>query len=165
NNLPSGTSWENATRIKVYPGEDVRIERGDGWTVVNFQSLQYVILDGSGSGIIDGLSAEGTGSGIGCNSSTHIRIEGWEIRNAPHNGVAPTNPACTDWQIVENYIHHNGFGSTTSKPHGVYVGAARALVERNIVAFNKGSGIHQFNSNEGANEAIIRYNIVFGNGA
>src|SRR5690606_1589680 len=76
-----------------------------------------------------------------------------------------TNPACTDWHIVKNYIHNNGFGSTTSKPHGIYAGGARVLIERNIVAFNKGSGIHQFNSNEGANEAIIRYNIVFGNGA
>jgi hypothetical protein len=89
-----------------------------------------------------------------------------EVKNAVKSGVLVSNGSgSTEFnEFINMKVHHNGSGRLD---HGLYIATSNNTVERSEIYSNSGYGIHLFNSASGqrANQNVVRYNRIYGNGS
>jgi len=166
--IPSGTSWDNAVTIAVYPGEMVVIQAGSLPGVVNLAHsyIRYVIFDGF---VFDGRNVGGFGTSVvslwgGVN---HVRFVNTEVKNSPSHGVTIYwgNGASSDYNEFRNCSVHDN-GQTGDLDHGFYINGSHNLVEGCRIYNNRAYGVQIYSGYSGlpANGNVIRGNRLYGNG-
>jgi parallel beta-helix repeat protein len=170
NAIPGGTSWDKPVTIAAYPGEEVILRPNSGASrVFTFiEGQQYIILDGL---VMDASNVAYDAVKITCSgdcssgNAHHIRIQNSEIKNAPSQGILGGEYS----EFVNLDVHHNGqkcFG--TFHCHGIYTGGNNNLIEGSQFHDQPmGYGIHIYDGSDGvgADNNIVRNNVVYGNSA
>ncbi len=164
--VPSGTSWENATTIRVKSGDTVVINRVSGSFLRcgRFNNKQYVEIDGficgaAGDDLYEGFKLEGT--------THHIRLQNMEIKDTAQNGildtVGNTFGAGGGNEFLNLDIHGTGFIIGTG--HGLYITSSDNKVWNCQIHGNNKYGIHFWNPRSDSDDNDIRYNRSWDNGA
>jgi hypothetical protein len=120
-NIPSGTSWTNATKIASYPGERATlIPQGTSHVFHFYTERTYIILDGL---ILDGANGANGMTGLKVTDlAHHIRFINGEIKNAAGPGVLTGERGGNEF--INCHVHNNGARSLFGKPgfdHGFYI--------------------------------------------
>ncbi len=165
---PAGISGA-PTRVAKYPGDAagsviVQPPSGESFTLGGASQSadkQWIVFDGF---VVDGSSSplETLVSAVGVccaeNGPSYITYQNMEIRNSVGNGVE-----CFANNITFRYcrIHDNGANELSGPGHGLYIAGDNNLFEFNEVYDNDHFGFHVYPH---ANNTIVRYNLVHGNG-
>lgn len=161
--VPSGTSWSNATTIAGYPGETVILKKG-----IKFYDASYIIFDNL---IID-LSGTNIGGAIFLNCPVHhIRFQNGEMRNAYPTGMVAVagypdkanigvivHGCASFFEVLNSKIHH-------ASAYGFYWGGSDSIFDGNELYNLNGYSYHIYSS--GANNVtnnIVRNNFIHDNG-
>jgi parallel beta-helix repeat protein len=168
-NIPSGTSWNNAITIAGYPGETVILRQAsDALITLNSynsgHTLEYIIFDNLVLDAALGGGALGAYGNPGGFQVQHIRFQNGEIKNA--GAGRPEGPPGTqaqnvqlydtvDFQILNSRIHDCAYS------YGFYVSGTNMLIEGNDIYNNAGYAI-QIQYAIGGH--IVRKNRMYNNG-
>jgi parallel beta-helix repeat protein len=167
NNVPSGTSWTNATRIMALPGETVILKPSSGATVISISSVnaKYMIFDNL---IIDASNMSSNGFKIeGDKNIKHIKIQNGEVKNLPNGwSCIGVEGGGTEDIIIANMRVHDCKGNTDGPgDHGTYYRASNGIIENSEFYNNSGYGIQIYSSKgETVQNVVIRNNRVYNNG-
>jgi parallel beta-helix repeat protein len=165
--IPSGSSWNTATKIWAYPMEDVTIRPpdGSGGITLRNQATSYVWFKDF---IIDMINITVSGSDNGPDGvyigygSNHIRLETMEIENNYGNGIqmADFNGNSPFNEVLGSFIHDNGRAPGIHHGYGMYISTSDNLFDHNEIYNNGGYGAH-FYDNVG--EIYINRNTITNN--
>lgn len=154
NSFPSGTSWDTATKVTAFTGEQVVLKPGATESRVAYFSrgAAYIVVDGI---ILDGTNVGYDAVKIDLGSN-HIRFQNCEIRNAKNQGALVVDSSFIEF--VKCSIHDNGISDLT---HGLYLNGADNLVDGCKIYNNGGWGVHAYGS--AAYRVIVRNNTIYNN--
>ena len=135
NRVVAGPSSTQRTVISAYDGEAVVLRPSSGQYVVAINDRPNIAIVGL---VLDAANATvGASHTVVLGSgSTHVLIDGNEIRNSSANGVLVSGEAPFG-TFRNNYVHHNG-DSTLN--HGLYLKADDWVVEDNRFERNSSMG-------------------------
>ena len=140
--------------LKAYPGERATLSAGtDG---VLYLSCSYVRIEGL---VIQGPGAVGGTLVYGVSGSHHVELVGNEVTGSVCQGVY-TDEETSSYQVLRNWIHHNGQSACDRQAHGIYVQGDNHLIANNLIHDHpEGFGIQHYDY--GRNVRIVNNTITY----
>jgi len=157
--IPSGTR-DNPITIMSYPGEKVTMEApasAEHLVLLELYGPQFITFKGF---TFDGKNIAGRTVNL---SSSNIRLENNEIKNALDNGLFISG---TSNEIVRNNIYSNGFYLNPLMPpygYGIYLVGASNMIDGNDIHNNAVFGLVGYSTLDTLNNNIIQNNLVHDN--
>jgi hypothetical protein len=141
--IPSGTSWDNATRISAMPAgpndgppyKPVVLKRWDSTSRVRFTGgdnqrpggIRYIVIEGFhviGGGYPVSINTEGGNSGTSADAPDHIRLVNMEIEGGSNSGIIVNHWSSSN-EFIGLHVHDNG---DSGGDHGVYMGGSYHII-------------------------------------
>ncbi|HWW88482.1 MAG TPA: right-handed parallel beta-helix repeat-containing protein [Vicinamibacterales bacterium] len=164
--VPSGTSWDNKTRVAAYPGETVWLKPlslatsagGNGFVLWLDGPFQYIEFDGLN---LDGTAQSNPGvvlwiSTNNGNDPNHIRFQNAEVIAPPMGGSGAVAlgahsliGATGSNQIINVKIHGGGLPGGCGfmcASYGIYIAGPNNLVDKCEIYDTSGAFIQVFNA-------------------
>jgi chitodextrinase len=131
----SGTAGNDVT-VKAYPGEQpVMAGAVDGVLRVTCSYLRFQGFKLAGPACLNCTIMYGK-------SGSHVTLADNEITGSVCQGMNLSS-VTTDWVVVGNRVHDNGF-ACDEPAHGMYVQGARHLIANNLIYDTHDYGIHLY---------------------
>ena len=168
--IPSGSSWNAATTISAYPGDELAVIIKPSTNTLfvifidsNQPATQYVVFNGL---VLDGTNINNAGARVDAPSG-FIKFSNGEIKNTQGNGTWGGHGVIgfnNSWFTNMN-VHHNG--DTNDFAHGFYLPGHGNLIENSQIHDNGGWGVQVYQGNPNlvmdAYDNIIRNNFIYNN--
>lgn len=184
---PSGTDASHLTTIAVAPGNSVIWKSSNGASIIALVSVSsntkgnYVHITGQGATLeFDGTGMGGAGgtsngdSGIATNqNTTGIKLSYLKVHNVKTSFCVGGSAGAglliggANHLIdhVESYDNgHSLCGDEDDSGYGIYFSAHDSTVQYSTLHANGGHGIHSYHAGGGANNNVLRWNTIYGNG-
>lgn len=166
--IASGTSWEEATVITNYPGEEV-VFRTYGKCAFHFNNAeQYVILDGL---VLEGLGDASTQDSylLRAGNAHHLRFANGAIRYSSAVG-ALLEVESHHIEVVNSSIHNNGSLKIIKAPPsdnvsfgGVLLGASDSILHDNQIYQNLGKAVQVYSVGAKTHRCVLQKNNIHHN--
>jgi hypothetical protein len=125
----------------------------DGVLYIDCDYIRIESLKISGPGTVGGTLV------YGVDGSDHVQLVGNEITGSVCQGIF-TEASTASYEILRNWIHHNGTGACDRQAHGIYLEGDNHLVANNVIHDQPyGFGIQHYP--EGSNARILNNTITY----
>jgi hypothetical protein len=169
NNIPGGTSWDDAVTVAAFPGHAAIIKAPVGSVqALSFAGTtqRYIVIDGF---VIDGINTQDQVIKI---AQDHIRLQNTEIKNLSQRGIGirviagdSTGAIGCCNEFINLNLHDDRDDPETKDTVGILIESAGNLVERSKIHSNWGDGILLWNDDfTSSNNNVIRKNKILNNG-